>query len=224
MSFFERVNYLHIVPQVVREPERWRGAEGDPFGGDFLEHVARTQRRTRDSRLRKILAALRIAVPQLETLEPHQDESGVWHLQGKYRHWRPTGKFQSEAEFSDGTLRLFGLLWALLDGTGPLLLEEPELSLHGEVVRHLPQMFARMQQGSRRQIIVSTHSRELLHDSGIGLDEVLLLNPSAEGTTVSPAASLDDADELLSHGVGLDEIVIPRTSPPRPDQLALFGS
>ena len=42
-------------------------------------------------------------------------------------------EFREIADFSDGTLRLIGLLWALLDGTGPLLLEKPELSLHQEI-------------------------------------------------------------------------------------------
>jgi superfamily II DNA or RNA helicase len=65
---------------------------------------------------------------------------------------------------SDGTLRLIGLLWAMLEGTGPLLLEEPELSLHPEVVRLIPQMFARMQRRSGQQVVVSTHSTDLLRD------------------------------------------------------------
>ena len=92
------------------------------------------------------------------------------------------GRWQTEDQFSDGTLRLLGLLWAILEGGGPLLLEEPELSLHPEVVRFLPQMFARMQRRSGRQMIVSTlDSVELLRDEGIGLDEVLLLTPSPKG-------------------------------------------
>ena len=84
------------------------------------------------------------------------------------------------------------MLWAVLDGTGPLLLEEPELSLHPEVVRFLPQMFARIQRQSGRQVLVSTHSTDLLRDEGIGLDEVLLLRPGAEGTTVCRPRDRDE--------------------------------
>jgi predicted ATPase len=58
-------------------------------------------------------------------------------------------------------LRLIGLLWAILDGIGPLLLEDPELSLHPEVVRFLPQMFAHIQSRTGRQILTSTHSTDL---------------------------------------------------------------
>ena len=78
-------------------------------------------------------------------------------------------------------------------------------------------------QRSGRQIFVSTHSTELLHDTGIGLDEVLLLNPSAEGTVVSTASSHADIKTLLEGGVPLAEIIIPRTRPADADQLSLFG-
>jgi len=128
-AFLGSIRYLHIVPQLVREPDRSVGHTNDPYGGDFLEQVARTQDRTRKSRLRRIRDALQVAVPQLMELELEHDVRGTPHLRGKYEHWRPQGKWQSEADFSDGTLRLMGLLWATMDGNGPLLLEEPELSL-----------------------------------------------------------------------------------------------
>ena len=39
---FASIPYLHLVPQFVREPDRSIGHERDPFGGDFLEQLART--------------------------------------------------------------------------------------------------------------------------------------------------------------------------------------
>src|SRR5215813_13851838 len=112
--------------------------------------------------------------------------NGTTHLRGRYEHWRPRGAWQTEEQFSDGTLRFLGLLWATLDGSGPLLLEEPELSLHPEVIRYIPQMFARIQRRSGRQIIATTHSTELLRE-GVGLNEVALLEPSHEGTAARTA-------------------------------------
>jgi len=221
-EFFASLRYLHIVPQLVREPDRSVGRRNDPFGGDFLEQVARTPTRTQTSRLRRIGDGLRVAVPQLQELELWRDERGTPHLRGKYDHWRPQGAWQSERELSDGTLRLLGLLWAVLDGSGPLLLEEPELSLHPEVVRYLPQMFARIQRRTGRQLLVSTHSPELLRDEGIGLDEVLLLLPGAEGTKVKLATELEEVPALLGGGVSLAEAVLPKTRPSAVEQLALF--
>jgi hypothetical protein len=90
-DFFNSVRYLHVVPQLVREPDRSVGRTNDPFGGDFLEQVTRTTEKTRTARLRRIANALRAAVPQLADLELSRDDRGTPHLRGKYRHWRPQG-------------------------------------------------------------------------------------------------------------------------------------
>ena len=104
----------------------------------------------------------------------------------------------------------------------PFLLEEPELSLHPDVVRFIPQMFARVQSSTGRQIVVSTHSGDLLRDTGIGLDEVLLLRPEAEGTVIESAASRQEISLLLNGGIPLADAVLPYTRPSRVDQLAVF--
>ena len=196
----------------------------DPFGGDFLETVAHTPEKTRNARLRRIRDALIFAVPQLRDLELWRDIRGTPHLRGKYAHWRPQDAWQSEEHFSDGTLRLIGLLWAVQEGSGPVLVEEPELSLHSEVVRYIPQMFARVQRRSGRQVLVSTHSPEMLRDEGIGLDEVLLLLPGEEGTTVQPASDFDDIKILLEQDYNLADAVIPHTRPAKAHQLLRFDT
>lgn len=223
VDLFASIRYLHIVPQLIREPDRSVGRSNDPYGGDFLEQLATTREQTLRSRLRAISSVLRVAVPQLSELELTRDTRGVPHLRGRYEHWRPQNAWQSEDQFSDGTLRLLGLLWSILEVGGPLLLEEPELSLHPEVVRFLPQMFARVQRHSARQMIVSSHSTELLRDEGIGLDEVLLLTPSPEGTTVRAAETFPEVRILLNGGSTLSEAVMPLTRPKDAEQLVLFG-
>ena len=223
-EFFKAIRYLHIVPQLVRDPDRSAGRVNDPFGGDFLEQVAKTPGKTRKARLRRMQKALQAAVPQLEEIELHRDARGTPHLRGKYQHWRAQGAWQAEEQFSDGTLRLMGLLWAVMETGGALLLEEPELSLHTEIVRMLPQMLARVQRKNRRQILLSTHSPELLQDTGIGLDETLLITPRPDGATVTPAASRFDIRQLIEAGLSLADAVIPQTRPDQAGQLALFGN
>jgi hypothetical protein len=117
---------------------------------------------------------------------------------------------------------LIGLLWAVLSGGGPILLEEPELSLHGEIVRHLPGLLDKMAR-SGRQVFLSTHSRDLLSDESIGLDEVLLLFPvGREGTQVRLAGDDAEVRDLLEGGVPMPDVVIPRTAPRSAGQLSLF--
>ena len=220
---FGSIRYLHIVPQIVREPGRSSGRTGDPFGGDFLDRMERTSEQAQRARLRRISGALRIAVPQLGDIEITRDADGHPHLRGRYRHWSPQGAWQTEERFSDGTLRLIGLLWAAMDEGGPLLLEEPELSLHEEIVRVLPQVLSRIQHGTRRQLFLSTHSSDLLGDEGIGLDEVLLLVPGDGGTEITSASSHQDIRDLLEGGIPLGDIVIPWTRPEETYRLALLG-
>ena len=220
---FGSIRYLHVVPQIVREPGRSSGRAGDPFGGDFLDRMERTSEQARAARLRRIGEALRIAVPQLGEIETTRGADGHPHLRSRYRHWSPQRKWQTEERFSDGTLRLIGLLWAAMDEGGPLLLEEPELSLHEEIVRVLPQLLIRIQHGTRRQIFLSTHSSDLLGDEGIGLDEVLLLVPGDGGTEITSAYSHQDIRDLLEGGIPLGDIVIPWTQPEETYRLALLG-
>jgi predicted ATPase len=222
-DFFAKVRYLHLVPQLVREPDRSTGRVNDPFGGDFLEQLARTPSKTLESRLKRITSALRVAVPQLQQLDLKRDERGVPHLLGRYKHWRPNAGWQNETQLSDGTLRLLGLLWVFLDGTAPLLLEEPELSLHTAVVRHIPQMLARLSRKSDRQVLVSTHSADLLSDPGIGAEEVLVLEPLKEGTQLEVAKNVEQIRSLLEGGMSMADAVIPRTAPAGADQLSLLG-
>ena len=222
-EFFAQVRYLHLIPQLVREPERSVGRARDPFGGDFLEQLARTPRKTLESRLRRIKEALQIAVPQLRELVLDRDKAtGVPHLKGLYEHWRPNAGWQMEDQLSDGTLRLLGLLWVFLDGSAPLLLEEPELSLHASVVRQIPRMISRLGGRSGRQVLLSTHSADMLSDEGIAPEEVLMFQPSREGTVVKIAAEDDQVRALLEGDLSMAEAVIPRTAPAQADQLVLF--
>ena len=112
-----------------------------------------------------------MAVPQLTNLTLTKDELGIPHLEVLYEHWRPGAGKQREDQFSDCTLRLLALLWILLEGDSLLLLEEPELSLHSEIVRKLPRLIHRIQGRRTRQVVISTHSADLMDDPGIGGEE-----------------------------------------------------
>jgi len=221
--FLDSIRYLHLVPQLLKHPEAFKGPglSDDPFGKNFLELVARTPETTRRSRLKKIEDALRLAVPQLINLSDVKDETGIPHLEATYTHWRPGAGRQREDQFSDGTLRLIGLFWTLLDGDAPLLLEEPELSLHTAIVKKLPALFYRMQRKRKRQIFVSTHSWEMLQDKGIGGEEVVMLEPDNEGTIATVASKSADIRKLLSSGISIADVALPRTAPPNLEQLPL---
>jgi len=220
-AFLNSILYLHLIPQLLRHPDAFQSnaLQDDPFGRSFLDRIIKTPEKTRRSRLKKIEGALKIALPQLKQLQDVKDRMGVPHLEALYEHWRPNAGKQQEDQFSDGTLRLIGLLWSLLEGNSLLLLEEPELSLHSAINAKLPALIEQLQKGKRRQIFISTHSSDLLSDPGIGGEEVLLLTPRPEGTQVEVASSLEDIKPLLSAGLSIADTVLPKTKPTHIDQL-----
>ena len=223
--FLQAIRFQHLVPQLLRFSDSIQGkiVEDDPFGQGFLERVASVPEKTRRSRLKKIEQALNFAVPQLEQLEFVRDETtGRPHLQALYSHWRPKAGWQREDQFSDGTLRLLGLLWTLLESESILLLEEPELSLNAGIVSRIAALISKMQRARRRQVFVSTHSDALLTEQGIDGTEVLLLTPAKEGTEVVRASDISAVESLLRNGLTVAEVVLSRTKPENLEQLNLL--
>ena len=227
-TLFQQTHYLNLVPQLLKFSSLAnRDLNGtDPFGVRFLQRIMETTEKTRRSRLRKIEKALQVAVPEFQDLIEVRDEvTGTPHLEATYRHWRPHGARQREDQFSDGTLRLIGLLWSLLDGRSLLLLEEPEVSLHSEIVRELPSLMWRVQRQSkvRRQVFISTHSYEILSDRGIRPEEILLLQPGkGEGTKVRAGSEIPEIREMIRNGLTPADSVLPYTRPQNLEQLSLF--
>lgn len=225
-TFFGETSYLHLVPQLLKYGELLGGQrlEDDPFGQGFLERVAQTSPKTRDARLSKIGKALALAVPQFKELRYVPDKAnGRPHLEAMYTHYRPNAGWQREEQFSDGTLRLLGLLWVLLEGESLLLLEEPELSLNDAIVREIPRLLDRIQRDKKRrsrQVLVSTHSEALLSNPGIDGRGVLLLEPGQEGTTVRPVNAKESVS--LRSGLSIAEVVLPKTHPKSAEQLGLW--
>jgi hypothetical protein len=221
--FFASTTYLHLVPQLLRFNDEIQGRtiETDPFGQGFLDRVAKTTPRSQKSRLSRIEHALKIAVPNLEQLKFERDEAtGRPHLAALYKHWRANAGWQREDQFSDGTLRLIGLLWSLLEDDALLLLEEPELSLNSAIVAKLAPLIYRLQRQRRRQVIISTHSVDLLSDPGIAAEEVILLDTSGEATKAVNLREVSDSYQLVKSGFPVSEAVLPKTAPVQIDLFA----
>ena len=219
-DFFDQVAYQHLVPQLVRYGAEIGGnrLENDPFGQGFLEKIAATNANTRQSRLNKIANSLSHIVPQLEEITFRRDpKTGQPHLKVRFDNWRANDVWQQEDQLSDGTLRLIGLFWSLLERSGPLLLEEPEISLNRDIVRRLAGLIyslsvpIRRRRGDerhreRRQVILTTHSPDLLCDQGIDGWEVLCITPGKDGSVVKPLADDIGIRKVLEAGVIPSEI------------------
>lgn len=112
-----------------------------------------------------------------ETLEFRQAVKGQGHP------WRFLA-----SSMSDGTLRAFGILLALFqgrdrNGKAPLLvgLEEPEVALHPAATGIL--LAALREASNVSQILVTSHSPDLLDDSSISEESIIAVN-NHDGVTI----------------------------------------
>jgi predicted ATPase len=209
-DYFGKVQYFHLVPQIIRDPGRLASVTRDPYGADFIARMNSISTKTRLAWLRRMETALRSAVPEFQTLSLEVDPAGRPHLVAGYKNWRETLARQTEADFSDGTLRLIGLLWTLISSPangGVLLLEEPELSLNSAIVRMLPTVFATAQRDRTLQVVLSTHAPELLDDEGVLASEILVLQVTADGTRADLLSNIPSVAGRLAAELSHSEVV-----------------
>jgi predicted ATPase len=127
-------------------------------------------------------AVRRIPVGPMETLEFRQD------VRGSRDPWR----FAAQ-NMSDGTLRAVGVLTALFQGNrdfAPTLIgiEEPETALHPAASAALREALNRA--SAETQIIVTSHSPDLLDDPSVRDDQILAVVSQAGDTKI---AEIDNA-------------------------------
>ena len=146
----------------------------------------------------------------METLEFRQDMAGSKHP------WR----FLAQ-NMSDGTLRALGVLSALLQGNvdySPTLIgiEEPEIALDPAASAALREALVRASETT--QILVTSHSPDLLDDPRIDADAVLAVVSEAGETKVAP---LDEASRKMmrDHLFSAGELL--RTNQLAPDRASI---
>lgn len=226
-EFFSATTYLHLVPQLLKHSDEISGRiiESDPFGQGLLQRIARTTDKTRAARLKRIQQALAVAVPQFSELHFEKDATtGAPHLRANFKHWRVHGSWQREDQFSDGTLRLIGFLWALQEGDGLLLLEEPELSLNDAITAHIPLMIDRVLRQRKkgaflRQVLSTTHSDTLIA-AVKDAQAILLLLPGPNGTTARNATTEEQRE--MQYGLNAAEVLLSKTRPRDIENMGLF--
>lgn len=214
------MGFYNLNPKLMRELQKPQdGRLLQPAGENIasvighLERVAPHQLTLIQEYLRSVSpmvhSVARKSISHMETLEFRQDTAGSTHP------WR----FQAQ-NMSDGTLRALGVLTALFQGNVDYLptligIEEPETALHPAASAALREALVRASQST--QVLVTSHSPDLLDDRNIDADAVLAVVSDAGETKIAP---LDDAsrqvmrDHLFSAGELLrqDQLVPDRAS------------
>jgi predicted ATPase len=200
------MGFYNLNPKLMREPQKPQDGRLLKSAGENIVSVIGHLERVAPEQLAKIQEYLQIVVPMvhgverkqigpLETLQFRQDMAGAkhpWHFLAQ--------------NMSDGTLRALGVLTALFQAnrdSSPLLvgIEEPETALHpaaSAVLREALHMASH-----QTQIIVTSHSPDLLNDRAIAPEHFLAVVSEGGETRIGP---LDEAsrsvmrDQLFSAG------------------------
>ena len=177
------VRYIHPNPKKMKERLEGR-FEPDDHGTGFFQLAGRFPATALDAvvaRIRPIMAATVPEVPNL-SYQRVAGEEVVFYSDDP----QSASSCSTHDQFSEGTLRLLGILFDLATlprSTTLVLLEEPETFLQPSVVRSLPSFLAEVAYNKQIQMVITTHSPELLSDETIGADQVLLLRTTDKGTT-----------------------------------------
>ncbi len=200
------MGFYNLNPKLIRELQKPQDGRLLKPAGENIASVIGHLERTAPDAMQIIQEYLQVVVPMvhgverkqvgpMETLDFRQDMAGAKHP------WR----FLAQ-NMSDGTLRALGVLTALFQGNrdySPSLIgiEEPETALHPAASAALREALQRASE--RTQVIVTSHSPDLLDNSSIPVDSLLAVVAEAGETKLAP---LDEAsrtalrDHLFSAG------------------------
>ncbi|WP_084166488.1 AAA family ATPase [Stutzerimonas azotifigens] len=193
------MSLYNLNPKLMRELQKPQEGRLLKSAGENIASVIGHLERVNDGQTKVIEEYLHVVVPMvhgvqrkqvgpMETLEFRQD------MAGSKDPWR----FLAQ-NMSDGTLRALGVLVALFQANrdySPSLvgIEEPETALHPAASSALREALVRASQNT--QIIVTSHSPDLLDDRNISMDAILAVVSEGGETRIAP---LDEASRESMH-------------------------
>jgi predicted ATPase len=186
-------SFLDVSPRaVVRLPQSLTPATRPGPNGESLYSALFNLRSLHHDIYERIELLLEQGFPDFERLDFQVVGAGqvtlTWYERGDRDPFYP-------GQLSEGTLRFLWLITALLAPPAPplLLIDEPEVSLHPELLKLLAALLQDASAGS--QIVVATHSPDLIR--WLEPSEVLIADKE-EGETRFTWADALDLDEWLT--------------------------
>ena len=182
------IRYIHPNPKKMLE----RSDRYDPdHGTGFFQHAGRFSDQQLDAVVDRIRPIMASVVPEVPNLSYQRMGLGTEVVFYSDTPVRGASGVYSHEQFSEGTLRLLGMLFDLATlprDTSVVLIEEPETFLQASVVRSLPSLLAEVAMNRDVQMVISTHSPELI-DSELVLPSQVLMLRSENGETTGELLS-----------------------------------
>jgi predicted ATPase len=197
----QQIAVYAVFPDTLRAPQKYSPVKPMDRHGSNWASVLKDQ--PRETWKPELISALQKLTGDTEDIKVSQAAS---YLVVQFRHTSPNRKLKwfDASQESDGTLRVAGIVTALLqEPPVPVIgIEEPELTVHPGAI---PLLYDFLEQASRRsQVIVTTHSPELLDRMMPEDVRVVLRGP--EGTTVA-AMSAEQRDAVRTGLLTLGEVL-----------------
>lgn len=174
-----------IYPDVLRQPQKPDASQ------PMVEHGENWTSVMRDVLKGDSAGDLKVAVHQVtRDVEDIQVESRGGFLFAQFLHHKPPEtkrlKWFPALQESDGTLRITGIVTALLQRPSPLMIgiEEPEMTIHPGVLPLLHDYL--LEASTRSQLILTTHSPDLLEL--LSADAIFVVERDQGVTTVARMA------------------------------------
>lgn len=195
-----------IFPSVLRSPQRFDSASPMVDHGENWATTLRTVLKDKEAN-----AQLRTALAEIVgDVEDVRVNSVGGFLSPQFRHTKPESvtskklKWFDAGQESDGTLRVAGILTALLQTPPPGLLgvEEPELTIHPGALPVIHDYLT--EASSRGQVIITTHSPDLLD---LMRPEVIQVVERRDGVTTVHPMSADQQALVRDHLAGAGELL-----------------
>lgn len=204
------IRYIHPNPKKMLE----RADRYDPdHGTGFFQHAGRFSDQQLNAALNRIRPIMAAAVPEVPNLSYLRMGLGTEVVFYSDTPVRGASGVYSHEQFSEGTLRLLGMLFDLATlplTTSIVLIEEPETFLQASVVRSMSSFLAEVAMNHDVQMVISTHSPELIDSEVVLPTEVLMLrsqNGETTGELLSQSSepriqAVLSADLPKSEGIG----------------------
>jgi predicted ATPase len=203
------MGFYNLNPKLIRELQKPQDGRLLKPAGENISSVIGHLARTNPASKQLIEDYLHAVVPMVhgvdrETVGPMESLSFKQDMAGAKNPWR----FLAQ-NMSDGTLRALGILTALFQGNSdhsPSLIgiEEPETALHPAASAALREALERASE--RTQVLVTSHSPDLLDDMKI-VPESLLVVASEEGVTRIVPLGKGSRDVMRQHLCSAGELL-----------------
>lgn len=189
-DYLRRMTFYNFVPKDMRPPQRPNPEQMLDQNGWNLASVLDSTRRNDDWAFQRVASYLSAVVPEVERFDRVQ--YGEYETVHFWLSANGAGKKMDfdAASMSDGTLRVLAALTAafqsvLRHGCPSLVgIEEPETALHPAAMRALVDALEDATQ--RTQILVTTHSADLLSGRDVSPGQVLVVRKRGGQTYITP--------------------------------------